>query len=410
MKRSLRGFTLVELIVVIVILGILSTIGFVSYNGYLGGARDSNRITQMKNINDALTLYSGKNSLPLPDNYYSIFTSPGNLIGYQGYAGQSVLEIVNYTSGGKDPKDEGYYTYYLSADRKRVQLLGYLEEADGLDAVHLPFMSQANAADYTQRFPKVYGKKLGVMTLASNNSPIQEDASFATGDVIFSTGIPTTVYNAYYTDTVKVSGTWWVLTAVSVNSSCERLKEAWYGSAGDTYYDINPTGVSGTSFKAYCDMTIWGGGWTLISSIASASTNHPKWVFGTQLIKIGMNNTASVPVGAFRNSITEMMVCSSQNCWSWNVSSTFKNCLTTWCGPTADTTINMKRVLGTTGVNNFTTTNFLFNITNNIATTFEIYNASNGLGVDGWQSRRPMAGNAVAWTWGSGEKWELYVR
>lgn len=83
MKKELRAFTLVELIVVIVILGILSTIGFVSYNGYLGGARDSNRITQMKNINDALNLYASKNNLPTPDEYYTILTAANNPIGFQ---------------------------------------------------------------------------------------------------------------------------------------------------------------------------------------------------------------------------------------------------------------------------------------------------------------------------------------
>ncbi|MCD5375173.1 prepilin-type N-terminal cleavage/methylation domain-containing protein [Candidatus Gracilibacteria bacterium] len=44
-SMNIRAFTLVELIVVITIVGVFSTIGFVSYSGYLTGARDSNRIS-----------------------------------------------------------------------------------------------------------------------------------------------------------------------------------------------------------------------------------------------------------------------------------------------------------------------------------------------------------------------------
>jgi len=129
MKHKLQGFTLVELIVVVVILGILSTVGFVSYSGYLGGARDGSRLSQLKNITDALNLYASKRDLPTPDNYVGIYTSTNNLIGYQGEAGQNILELINYTSGGQDPKDDSYYTYYLSADRKKVQLMGFLEDS-----------------------------------------------------------------------------------------------------------------------------------------------------------------------------------------------------------------------------------------------------------------------------------------
>lgn len=44
------GFTLVELIVVITILTILGTIGFIQLSGFTGSARDSDRVTTLKNI------------------------------------------------------------------------------------------------------------------------------------------------------------------------------------------------------------------------------------------------------------------------------------------------------------------------------------------------------------------------
>jgi prepilin-type N-terminal cleavage/methylation domain-containing protein len=44
------GFTLVELIVVVTILAILATIAFLSFQGYSSSARDSLRLSDLKNI------------------------------------------------------------------------------------------------------------------------------------------------------------------------------------------------------------------------------------------------------------------------------------------------------------------------------------------------------------------------
>ena len=66
------GFTLVELILVITIIAILGTVGFISYSNYLTTARDSNRISQLVRISDALQVYSTRNILPLPENAVTI--------------------------------------------------------------------------------------------------------------------------------------------------------------------------------------------------------------------------------------------------------------------------------------------------------------------------------------------------
>jgi prepilin-type N-terminal cleavage/methylation domain-containing protein len=128
MRKNIYAFTLVELIVVITIVGILSTVGFVSYSGYLTSARDSNRYSQMTKLSDSLQVYAATKSLPLPDDYVEI-TNSGSVIAYQGYVGTDVLETIDYTNGGKDPKDDSYFTYMLSKDRKSLQLLALMEES-----------------------------------------------------------------------------------------------------------------------------------------------------------------------------------------------------------------------------------------------------------------------------------------
>lgn len=54
---SQKGFTLIELLVVIVIIGILSTLGIVNYMDARMRARDAQRKTNLKEIQQALELY-----------------------------------------------------------------------------------------------------------------------------------------------------------------------------------------------------------------------------------------------------------------------------------------------------------------------------------------------------------------
>ena len=56
-----KGFTLVELLIVIVIIGILAAISIVSYNGVIGKARDSQRVQDMNTIKKALMMYDTEN-------------------------------------------------------------------------------------------------------------------------------------------------------------------------------------------------------------------------------------------------------------------------------------------------------------------------------------------------------------
>ena len=57
MKTATKGFTLIELLVTITIIGMLATIGLISYRGITARGRDSQRISDARNIVTVLEIF-----------------------------------------------------------------------------------------------------------------------------------------------------------------------------------------------------------------------------------------------------------------------------------------------------------------------------------------------------------------
>ena len=62
MKKTINGFTIVELLIVIVVIAILAAISIVAYNGIQSRAKDAERQNDMGAIKKALELYYVDNS------------------------------------------------------------------------------------------------------------------------------------------------------------------------------------------------------------------------------------------------------------------------------------------------------------------------------------------------------------
>lgn len=257
-KKFLKWFTLVELIIVITILAILSTIWFVSYNGYLVWVRDTNRISQMATIQDWLEVYRTKNDLPLPESNVEVRANWAT-IWYQWYMWKNNLETITYSKWWVDPKDWSYFSYYLTSDKKYFQLMWYLEDEANKQVVKW-ITNQANAATYSTRFPTVAWKKLGILTEATTNMPIQEVSSIKTAWYL-DIALTTASYVANYTDKDSVTWSGTTLVKTIYNANCKRIKEIWWNQ-WNGLYTINPTWAS--SVQVYCDMSTDWGWWTLI--------------------------------------------------------------------------------------------------------------------------------------------------
>ena len=102
--------------------------------------------------------------LPAPEDARAIQMN-ATTIAYQGYAKKKVLSTVKFDKGGRDPKDDTYYTYTTDAKKKQAQLMGYFEEYDTTKLTLLPRAETTFAAtiDYTERKIGVIGKPIGTL-------------------------------------------------------------------------------------------------------------------------------------------------------------------------------------------------------------------------------------------------------
>ena len=303
MKKT--AFTLVELIVVITILAILATVWFVSFSGYLAWARDTNRIAQLKSMSDALELYRTKKDLPIPDDKVDVQAN-GTTIAYQWYIWANVLETIEYTEKGLDPKDKNYFTYYLTKDKKEYQLLWFLEETNEDVLASNNIIATTQAIDYSERIPKSQWKKLGVLT-DSDNTPIQ-DVSTITSNWFLDLVTTTEEYNAIFSDTSILTGTWKTL-----RSWVSGWWLVWYWSFDE---------IVDNSFVDYSENeAVWTiSWWVSVSAWQVWNAADFDWVDGSFIVdlieNIWWNSAAPHTISAWIKP-TSIPVCDSYGCRQW---------------------------------------------------------------------------------------------
>ena len=123
-----KGFTLIELLVVIAIIGLLSTLAVVALGNAREKARDSKRLSDVKQMQTALELYFNDESS------YPIASAMDNCLSSDGFTATCPTTGTVYMGQvPQDPTKEAYYTY--NAVTTSYQIYVQLEgNSGGFDA------------------------------------------------------------------------------------------------------------------------------------------------------------------------------------------------------------------------------------------------------------------------------------
>ncbi len=124
--RSAKGFTLIEMLIVVAIIAILASIIIVGLGPAQQSGRDARRLSDLQSIQNALQLYYQKCGFyPGVASCGSAFTPPSNWAGLV-----TALQSVGVTNIPNDPTAGRGYVYSVSADGSAYVLGAQLENAN----------------------------------------------------------------------------------------------------------------------------------------------------------------------------------------------------------------------------------------------------------------------------------------
>lgn len=118
-----KAFTLVELMIAITIVSILSVIWFISYSNYNIQARDTSRLSDVRNITNILDLnYTLTRLYPSPTEWIDVSYSGATVWTQWVFGMATAAEIWKIFWDLRDPKYGNHYTYSVTSNKREYQL------------------------------------------------------------------------------------------------------------------------------------------------------------------------------------------------------------------------------------------------------------------------------------------------
>lgn len=157
MQRYIKGFTLVELIVVITILAILGTIGYISFLGYNVIARDTVRTSDINNIAKVVELTKiEKGSYPEVSNIVNVTFSWSTIWKQWSFGHDSHVEARRISEVPTDPLTGNEYAYSKTTWTNEYQVWAIMERlwsvTQTFETPHNPLILQTYAVDILPTF------------------------------------------------------------------------------------------------------------------------------------------------------------------------------------------------------------------------------------------------------------------
>lgn len=227
-KIHFKGFTLVELIVVITILAILSTVAFISFQWYSQSSRDAVRQTNLKSLDKWLSLLKMKNqSFPEPAWPTTSVEVNSALISTQWFMSEAIANTIGVFWDLKDPTTWYLPIYVLSADKQKYQIGMFQEQPLEISMLH----NLSSFAKQNQYFISAWDK---IWVILSQDRVPVNATNTPTVDILNTTQ----TYLAYIDHSTKVEGTGESLYQMNPNYDCARIFED--STKASWEYIINP--------------------------------------------------------------------------------------------------------------------------------------------------------------------------
>lgn len=246
--RPKKAFTLVELIVTITILAVLWTISFIWYGSYTKDARNSKRLSDLKNMEKSLEFFLLRNNKVAGSDFLWEVTLSWKQVLKQWYFSEDLAGSLWITWNISDPLDSK--DYIISTFNKKYQLLWFLENTWNYDSIE-------------ERVEVYYWDDLGVFLEEDKDSIVYKDNNLEVNDI-------SEEVDLYLNNNISSFSSWSIDVEfnyrVNYDSSCKAIlkngKSNW-----SWYYDIDINSDWNID-NVYCDMDNWW--WTWLFSVTSS--------------------------------------------------------------------------------------------------------------------------------------------
>jgi len=159
-KLNKKGFTLVELIIVIAIIAILAVSAWLMLVKWIGKSKDASVLAALNTIDKALQVtYADKMSYPTPGSYTTVNISGVSQSFKEGYLDDSTVGSMNNTLDRTPKNLSGSAYYYSLSDNNKYQIAWQKEDGTWVTRWSYGYVAIANwtqTSAYVAELPSLF--------------------------------------------------------------------------------------------------------------------------------------------------------------------------------------------------------------------------------------------------------------